>query len=411
MAMTDTHGPMVIIGAGQAGFAAAEKLRDLGYAGPITLIGAEPEPPYQRPPLSKAYLLGEMARDRLFFRPAEHFLRRDVGLCLGQQVQAILPDEVLLNDGTRLPWGKLLLATGARPRRLGVDIGGDLRGILTMRDLSDADAFRAGLQHARRLLVIGGGYVGLEAAASARKLGVEVTLVEAAPRILGRVACAETADWFRALHRDHGVDLREGVGLTRLTGKAGQLTGAILSDGQTVEADLAIVGIGVVPNAELAKDLGLTIDASLGGAISVDAHCQTSMPGVYAAGDCSALHFGPARIRLESVGNAIDQAEVAAANMLGRAMEYRARPWFWSDQYDTKLQIAGLANGYDQVVQRLGAQERSHWYFAGDRLCAVDAINAPRVFMIARRLLESGMPVDPVMIADPDFELRSLLSS
>lgn len=411
MAMTDTPGPMVIVGAGQAGFAAAEKLRDLGYAGPITLIGAEPERPYQRPPLSKAYLLGEMTRDRLYFRPVEHFARRDVDLRLGQPVQAILPDEVLLRDGTRLPRGRLLLATGARPRRLPADIGGDLRGVLTMRDLSDADAFRSGLQRARRLLVVDGGYVGLEAAASARKLGVEVTLVEAAPRILGRVACAETADWFRALHRDHGVDLREGVGLTRLTGEAGQLTGAILSDGQTVEADLAIVGIGVVPNAELAKDLGLTIDASLDGAISVDAHCQTSMPGVYAAGDCSALHFGPARIRLESVGNAIDQAEVAAANMLGRAMEYRARPWFWSDQYDIKLQIAGLANGYDRVVQRLGAQERSHWYFAGDRLCAVDAINAPRVFIIARRLLESGMPVDPVMIADPDFELRSLLSS
>lgn len=404
-------GPVMIIGAGQAGFAAAEKLRDLGHTGPVTVIGAEPVLPYQRPPLSKAYLLGEMARERLFLRPSDHYAKRQIDLMLGQSVQTIRAEtrQIVLTDGSSLPYDRLLLATGATPRRLPSAIGGNLKGVLTMRDLADADAFSTASRTARHLLVVGGGYVGLEAAASARKLGLEVTLIEAADRILKRVAAAETSAHFRALHLSHGVDLREGVGLSRLVGTAGKVMGAELSDGSKVAADLVLVGIGVTPNIALAEAAGLTTDAG----IAVDAFCQTSAPGVFAAGDCTSFPWQGRRIRLESVGNAIDQAEVAAKNMLGQRLPYHARPWFWSDQYDTKLQIAGLARDYDRVVLRPGATAaaQSIWYFAAGRLEAVDAINEPRVYMIAKRLLEAGRSVSPGLLADPASDLRSLIAA
>jgi len=405
------HGPMVIIGAGQAGFAAAEKLRDLGHTGPVTMIGAEPVPPYQRPPLSKAYLLGDMARERLFLRPTDHYAKRQIDLRLGQGVQSIRTEarQVVLKDGSSLPYDRLLLATGAAPRRLPAAIGGDLNGVLTMRDLGDADDFAEAVRTARHLLVVGGGYVGLEAAASARKLGLKVTLIEAADRILKRVASAETSAHFRALHLSHDVDLREGVGLTCLIGDSGKVVAAELSDGSIVTPDLVLVGIGVAPNVELAAQAGLTLDAG----IAVDAFCQTSAPGIFAAGDCTSFSWNTQRIRLESVGNAIDQAEVAAANMLGQNLPYHARPWFWSDQYDTKLQIAGLARDYDRVVLRPGATvaAKSIWYFAGGKLEAVDAINEPRVYMIAKRLLEAGQSPGPDLVADSTSDLRSLVAA
>ena len=402
------HGPMVIIGAGQAGFAAAEKLRDLGHTGPVTLIGAEPIPPYQRPPLSKAYLLGDMARERLFLRPADHYARRQIDLRLGQGVQAIRTEarQVVLTDGSALPYDRLLLATGATPRRLPAAMGGDLTGVLTMRDLADADAFAEAVRTAGHLLVVGGGYVGLEAAASARKLGLKVTLIEAADRILKRVASAETSAHYRALHLSHGVDLREGLGLKCLIGNGGKVVAAELSDGSTVTADLVLVGIGVAPNVAVAEAAGLTLDAG----IAVDAFCQSSAFGVFAAG---AIPWDRRRIRLESVGNAIDLAEVAAADMLWQQLPYQARPWFWSDQYDTKLQIAGLAQDYDRVVVRQGASAaaKSIWYFAAAKLEAVDAINEPRVYMIAKRLLEAGRTVSPDLVADAASDLRSLIAA
>ena len=402
---------MVIIGAGQAGFAAAEKLRDLGHTGPSTMIGAEPVPPYQRPPLSKAYLLGDMARERLFLRPTDHYAKRQIDLRLGQSVHSIRTEtrQVVLTDGSSAPYDRLLLATGAAPRRLPAAVGGDLNGVLTMRVLADADAFAEAIRTAKHLLVVGGGYVGLEAAASARKLGLKVTLIEAADRILKRVASVETSAHFRALHQSHGVDLREGVGLSCLIGSGGKVVAAELSDGSTVAADLVLVGIGVAPNVELAEEARLTLDAS----IAVDAFCQTSAPGIFAAGDCTSFPWNGRRIRLESVGNAIDQAEVAAANMLGQNLPYQARPWFWSDQYDTKLQIAGLARDYDRVVVRPSATAaaKSIWYFAGARLEAVDAINEPRVYMIAKRLLEAGQSPAPDLVADAASDLRSLIAT
>lgn len=402
-------GPVVIIGAGQAGASAAFKLRDLGHDGPITLLGAETAPPYQRPPLSKSYLLGDMARDRLLLRPEEQYVRQGIDLRTGLSAVAIRPEasEVALSDGTTLAYGRLLLATGARVRRLPDAIGGDLSGVFYMRDLADADAFSGAVRAARHLLVVGGGYVGLEAAASARKLGLKVTLIEAADRILKRVASPETAAHFRALHLAHGVDLREGIGLSRLEGRGASVQEAVLEDGSRLEVDLVLVGIGVQPNVEIAQAAGLVTQNG----IAVDAFCQTSVPGIFAAGDCASFPWRGDRIRLESVGNAIDQAEAAAANMLGRRQVYQAKPWFWSDQYDTKMQIAGLSRHFDRVVARQGPAggAQSFWYFGNDRLEAVDAINDPRAFMIARRLLEAGAPVDPGIIGDPSADLMGLL--
>lgn len=402
--------PIVVIGAGQAGFSAANRLRDLGHAGPITLVGAESEAPYQRPPLSKAYLLGDMSRDRLFLRPADYYANRNLTLRLGQTATQILPGEhkVSLSDGSNLTYQRLLLATGASPRRLPSEIGGNLEDVLVMRSLADADAMSRTLQPGRHLLVVGGGYIGLEAAASAVKLGLKVTLIEAADRILQRVAAPETSDYFRKLHLSHGVDLREGTGLSHLMGQNGKVAGAVLADGTLLSVDAVVVGIGVQPETALAEAAGLAVDNG----IRVDEFCQTSAPGIYAAGDCASFPWRGQRIRLESVGNAIDQAEAAAANMLGQASAYQAKPWFWSDQFDVKLQIAGLSRDYDRVVQRAGSgSARSFWYFQGKRLEAVDAMNDPKAFMIAKKLLENGVTFDPADIANPDSDLRALLKT
>lgn len=401
--------PIVVIGAGQAGFAAANKLRDLGHAGPITLVGDEPELPYQRPPLSKGYLLGDLSRERLFLRPADYYVTRDLTVIRGQAAQEIRTGagQVILQDGTGLRYERLLIATGARPRLLPQAMGGDLEGVLTVRSLADADAMGRAFQPGHHLLVVGGGYIGLEAAASAIKLGLRVTLIETADRILKRVAAAETSDYFRSLHLSHGVDLREGIGLSHLIGTEGRVTGAVLSNGEKLAVDVVVAGIGVLPNTKIAETAGVALENG----IRVDSFCQTSDPAIFAAGDCASFPHRGGRIRLESVGNAIDQAEAAAANMLGQTREYIAKPWFWSDQFDIKLQIAGLAGNHDSVVSRGGATAaRSHWYFRAGQLEAVDAMNDPKVFMIAKRLLESGKPVDPALVANPESDLRSLLA-
>ena len=402
--------PIVVIGAGQAGFAAANKLRDLGHTGPITLVGDEPVPPYQRPPLSKAYLLGEMTRERLFLRPPGYYADRDLTLrleCVATEIR--LPEQkVLLSDGSTLPYERLLLATGARPRALPVSVTQGFSGLLAVRNLADADALGKAFLPGQRLLVVGGGYIGLEAAASAIKLGLKVTLIEATDRILQRVAAAETSDYFRQLHLSHGVDIREGADLSHLVGDGGRVTGAVLTSGERLPADLVVVGIGVLPNVELAAAAGITI----ANGIAVDEFCRTSAPGVFAAGDCTSFPFRERRIRLESVGNAIDQAEAAAANMVGQTRPYHAKPWFWSDQYDVKLQIAGLARHYDRVVLRPGSgAARSFWYFHRDQLEAVDAMNDPKAFMLARRLLESGAAINAEAVASPAADLRSFLSA
>jgi len=399
----------VVIGAGQAGASLVAKLRTAGFSGEITLIGAEPVPPYQRPPLSKAYLLGEMEQARLYLRPETWYAEQGIALRTATEVGAIDPAArtVTLSDGETLSYDALALCTGSIPRRLPAAIGGDLGGVYTMRDLNDADTMAPEFAPGRHVLIVGGGYIGLEAAAVAAKKGLQVTLVEMSDRILGRVAAEETSDYFRTLHATHGVTIREGTGLARLTGED-QVTGAILSDGTHLEIDFAIVGVGIAPDTRLAEAAGLTLDNG----IATDAHARTSDPHIWAAGDCASFPWKGARIRLESVGNAIDMAECAALNMMGEETPYAAAPWFWSDQYDCKLQIAGLGSGFDAVHIRPGEGGAvSHWYYSGGALIAVDAMNDSRAYMVGKRLIEMGKSPDPAVIADPETNLKALLKA
>ena len=401
-----TH--VVVVGAGQAGASLVAKLRTQGYQGQITLIGAEKVPPYQRPPLSKAYLLGDMVQERLYLRPAEFYADQDISLRLDTRVTGIdaAAQTVTLSDGEDLRYDHLALTVGAHPRTLPAAIGGMLDGVFTVRDLSDADAMTPAFTAGKKVLIIGGGYIGLEAAAVASKLGLQVTLVEMADRILQRVAAPQTSDYFRALHLSHGVEIREGVGLDRLLGDTA-VTGAVLTDGTELEIDFAVVGVGINPATILAESAG--IDVSNG--ITTDSHGRTSDPRIWAAGDCASSLFHGQTIRLESVGNAIDQAEVVAVNIAGGDQAYAPKPWFWSDQYDCKLQIAGLNIGYTDVYTRMGEARgvQSNWYYKGDTLLAVDAMNDARNYMIGKRLIEAGRSPDPALITDPATDMKALL--
>ena len=396
---------IVIIGAGQAGSSLAIKLRALGYQGTVTLIGEEPYAPYQRPPLSKTYLLGEMALERLYLRPEEVYRDQNIELRLGTQVTAIDPVAQVISLGAEtLSYDQLALTAGSTPRLLPEAIGGRLKNVFAVRGLADVDAMRPAFERGGHVLIIGGGYIGLEAAAVAAKRGLKVTLVEMADRILQRVACAQTSDYFRALHQSHGVTLLEGVGLSSLTG-TDHVTAAILSNGTTLDIDFALVGVGIQPNTQLADAAGLTLNNG----IETNALGQTSQSKIWAAGDCASFPYQGERIRLESVPNAIDQAEVVAANMLGAQKAYHATPWFWSDQYDVKLQIAGLNQGFENVVTRIGEAGRSHWYYKAGQVLAVDAMNDPRAYMVAKRLIEAGKTADPALVADPGSDLKALL--
>ncbi|KIC28456.1 NAD(P)/FAD-dependent oxidoreductase [Leisingera sp. ANG-M6] len=400
---------IVVIGAGQAGSSLVAKLRKDGFDGEITLIGAEAALPYQRPPLSKAYLLGEMELERLFLRPESFYSENNITLKLGQRVTAIDPaaKTVSLEDEV-ISYDQLALTTGSDPRRLPAAIGGDLDGVYVVRGLTDVDAMAPNVTEGKRALIVGGGYIGLEAAAVCAKRGVQVKLVEMADRILQRVAAPETSDFFRNLHSGQGVDIREGVGLERLEGEDGKVTRAVLSGGEVLDVDFVVVGVGITPSSQLAEMAGLELDNG----IKVDAKGRTSDASVWAAGDCASFPFQGNRIRLESVPNAIDQAEVVAQNMLGADKDYIATPWFWSDQYDVKLQIAGLNTGYDNVVTRQGeGSQVSFWYYKGDQLVAVDAMNDPRAYMVAKRLIDAGKTADKAVAADPAADLKPLLKA
>jgi len=398
---------VVVIGAGQAGASLVSKLRDEGYQDAITLVGDEPVPPYQRPPLSKKYLLGEMSAERLYLRPERYYSDARIDLRLGTPVTGIdrAARAVVFGD-ERLDYAHLVLATGSVPRRLPASIGGDLGGVHVVRTLADVDRMSPGFGPGARLLIVGGGYIGLEAAAVAASRGMDVTLVEMADRILGRVAAPETADYFRALHQRHGVDLREGVGLERLSGDQ-HVHAACLSDGTELEVDMVIAGVGIVPDTRLADLAGLEVDDG----VAVDAQGLTSDPAIWAVGDCASFPYQGGRLRLESVPNAIDMAECVAGNIMGAETEYVPKPWFWSDQYDVKLQIAGLNTGYDRIVTRKAGTATSFWYYRGDRLLAVDAMNDPRAYMVGKRLIEGGKTADPAIVADPAADLKSLLTS
>lgn len=406
----DIPAHVVLVGGGHGAAALVSGLRRAGYGARITLISDEPVVPYHRPPLSKKYLADALPVEQILIRPPAWYAEQNVELRLGARVERIdrAQRRVRLAGGECVAYDNLVLLTGARPKRLPAEIGGDLSGVLSMRSVADADALAPHLVEHRRVLVVGGGYIGLEAAAVARSKGLKVTLIEAAPRILQRVAAPATSDYFRALHTAHGVVLHEGLGLKRLIGEGGVVNGAELADGQRIDVDLVLVGIGVVPNVELAAQAGLEVDNG----VVVDAQCRTSDPSILAAGDCASFRFRGRHIRLESVQNANDAGAVAAQNIAGPPKDYVPLPWFWSDQYDCKLQIAGLNMGYDETLVRPGKTERSLsvWYFQGEQLLAVDAMNDAAAFVVAKKLLDKGATVPKAAVLDPAAQFKDWLA-
>ena len=402
-------GRLVVAGGGQAAFALVAKLRALKDERPITIVAGEASFPYQRPPLSKKYLLREMDLDRLLYRPAEWYGEHDIDIRLSTTVAAVdrAARKVTLSDGSVLDYETLAIATGSTPRRLPDAVGGNLDGVYVVRDFTDADKLADEMKPGRRALIIGGGYIGLEAAAVARSLGLEVTVIEMADRILQRVASAATSSIVRDIHTVRGVDIREGTGLTRLIGTNGRVTAAELTDGTTLPVDLVIVGIGVIANDALAHDAGLAV----ANGILVDEFGRTEDPAVHAMGDCAVLPFKGLNIRLESVQNAVDQAEAVAALLAGGTSAYEPKPWFWSDQYDVKLQIAGFGLGHDETVVRAGQREGSVsvWYFRQGRFIAVDAINDAKAYVTGKKLLDLGKNPDRTILEDPTADLKTLL--
>ena len=403
---------VIIVGTGHGGAQAAIALRQAGFEGSILMLGRDSEPPYERPPLSKEYFAGDKPFERIMIRPLQFWADKQVDLRLGCEVTAIDPAAhcLTLADGSSLEYGKLIWAAGGDPRRLSCE-GADLAGVHGVRNRADVDAMSAELAAgASRVVVIGGGYIGLEAAAVLRKFGCEVTLVEMLPRVLARVAGPELSAFYEADHRAHGVDLRLETGVEGLTGDNGKVTGVTLSTGETIPADMVVVGIGIVPCVAPLLSAG----ASGGNGVDVDEFCRTTLDDVYAIGDCAAhasVHADGAVIRLESVQNANDMATVTAKHICGEAVPYRAFPWFWSNQYDLKLQTAGLSIGYDATVVRGDPAERafSVIYLKNGRVIALDCVNMVKDYVQGRKLVEAQATPDPARLADPEVPLKELL--
>lgn len=398
---------IVIIGGGQAAVQASQSLRKHGYDRPITIVADEDVAPYQRPPLSKAFLKGDMARERLALKPEKFYQDREIDLRLG--VKALKLDRqnkrVELSMGEALPYEKLILATGATPRVLPLP-GAELENVVTLKTIADTDRLRPLLAEGKRLMVIGGGYIGLECAATARTLGLQVTLVERMPRLLARVTSEPVSAFFHEMHASEGVSLRYEEDVTALVGENGAVTGVKLASGETVQADMVLVGIGVVPNQQLGEEAGLACENG----ILTDLDGLTSDPYIYAIGDC-ACHPVPGygdRIRLESVHNAMDQGDKAAAHICRAPRPVGETPWFWSDQYDVKLQTVGLFNGFDDYVVRGAVSDRKYsvFYFKQGKLLAVDSINDVPSYMAAKQILKLGIPLSIVDAGTPDYSLK-----
>ncbi|WP_322011926.1 NAD(P)/FAD-dependent oxidoreductase [Paraburkholderia sp. J12] len=397
---------VVIVGAGHAGGNAAALLRQYGFEGRVVLVGAEPVPPYHRPPLSKAYLKGETDVERLWLKPRAFYDENRIELVLGAAATALdaAGKTLTLADGRQIAWDKLILATGSVPRALAIP-GHDLHGVVALRSLADADVLRERVQPGEKLVVIGAGYIGLEAAAAARQLGHDVTVLEAAPRVLGRVTGEAVSAFYAGEHRAKGVDLRLGAQIAAFVGEAGKLRGVQLADGEIVPATLALVGIGIAPDVALAQQAGLVCTNG----VQVDDDARTSDPDIYAIGDCASrplAHYGRTG-RLESVHNAVEQAKLAAAAIVGKPRPACDAPWFWSDQYDLKLQTVGLLEGYDETVVRgdPAARRFAVYYLKGRTLLAVDAVNAMPDFLCGKKLVGSGKPLDLDALRDPATDI------
>ncbi len=402
---------IVIVGAGHGGAQAAVSLRQRGFTGSVALVGEEAWPPYERPPLSKEYLSGDKPFERILIRPAGFWAERQVDLLPNTRVTAVDPDrrEVAAADGSAIGYGSLIWAAGGRARRLAC-AGGALPGVHGIRDRGDVDRLVAELASAERVCVVGAGYIGLEAAAVLTKLGKRVTVLEAQPHVLARVAGADLSRFYEAEHRARGVDLRLGAQVARIEERNGRAGAVRLADGGEVPCDLVIVGIGIVP----AVDPLLAAGAQGGNGVAVDAHCRTSLAHVFAIGDCALhanAHADGAEVRVESVGNANDMAATAARALTGDPQPFDAVPWFWSNQYDLKLQTVGLSAGHDRAVLRGRPEERSFSvvYLRNGRVVALDCVNATRDYVQGRALVVGRTVADPDRLADPDTPLKSLV--
>jgi 3-phenylpropionate/trans-cinnamate dioxygenase ferredoxin reductase component len=402
--------PIVIIGAGQAGGQTAVSLRLMGYDGPLVLVGDEAHPPYERPPLSKAFFSGETALERLYLKKPDYYGQHKIELRLSTRATGIdrAGKTVIFEDGSRLAYDKLVLATGSRTRRLSVP-GADLKGVKYLRTIADVEAIKAAVSPGVKVAVVGGGYIGLEVAASLTKLGVIPTVIEALDQVMGRVMAPKIAHVFEEVHRAHGVDIRLKTGVTAFeSAKAdpSRLAAVMTSTGEPVPADLAIVGIGILPETALADAAGLEIDNG----IVVDDCGRTKDPAIFAAGDCTNHPNAllDRRLRLESVQNAVSQGKSAAAAMIGKPVPYAEIPWFWSDQYDLKLQIVGLSDRSDEVVIRGSLADRkfSACYLRGGVFVAIDCVNALRDFGAAKKLIAARARPDPERLADPNVALK-----
>ena len=401
---------IVIAGAGHAAGQAVATLRQQGFDGQIVLIGDEPHLPYQRPPLSKKFLAGELAPERLYFKPASFYEDPQIELHLETRITAIdrKARQLHVDGGDGLAYDKLLIATGARARDLPVP-GVDLQGVHSLRTIADVDGIRNDLDSARRVVIVGAGYIGMEVAAVIRMLGLDVTVVEMTDRVMSRVVSPEISDFFQIEHTNRGVKLRLGTSVTALHGKR-RVRHVETNEGDEIPADLVVIGIGIVPNTELADEAGLDVDDG----IIVDDRCCTSDPDIYAIGDCTRHPndiYGKS-LRLESVHNALEQARTAAANLCGSETHYSQVPWFWSDQYELKLQIAGLSEGYDDVVIRGNPAEKqfSCIYLRDGRLIAVDAVNSPKDFMQSKALIAEHALMMMDGLADPAQGLKDLVA-
>lgn len=403
---------VIIVGAGHAGANAAITLRQAGFAGSIAMIGEEMELPYERPPLSKEYFAGEKAFERILIRPAKFWEEREVAMLPGRRVVAVDPQHRRIStaDGAHFTYGELIWATGGHPRTLPVP-GGDLPGVQGVRTREDADRMKAAAETAGQIVVIGGGYIGLEAAAVLAKAGKKVVVLEALDRVLARVAGADLSRFYEQEHRAHGVDIRLGVAVEAIEGDT-HATGVRLASGERIAADLVIVGIGIIPAVEPL----LVAGAAGGNGVKVDAFCRTSLPHIHAVGDCAAhtnRYAAGAVIRLESVQNANDQAATAAKDICGKAEPYDAVPWFWSNQYDLRLQTVGLSIGHDRAVLRGDPTTRSFSvvYLREGRVIALDCVNATKDYVQGKALVMAGAAIAPEALADAARPLKELAAA
>jgi 3-phenylpropionate/trans-cinnamate dioxygenase ferredoxin reductase subunit len=399
---------IVIAGAGHAAGQLVATLKQQKFAGQIVLVGDEPYLPYQRPPLSKKFLSGDLDAERLYVKPESFYADTQIETRLNCSISTLDPESRVLKteSGDTIGYDKLVLALGSRVRKLSID-GADLDGVHYLRSIADVDAIRAELGERKKAVIIGAGYIGLEVAAVLRQLGVDVTVIEMAERVMSRVVSPEISDFYQIEHANHGVKLRLSTGITAFHGES-RVSAVETADGEMLAADFVVVGVGVLPNTELATAAGLQVENG----IVVDDQCQTSDPDIYAIGDCTAHPNAiyDRRLRLESVQNALEQARTAASNICGKEAHYTEVPWFWSDQYDLKLQIAGLSTGYDEVVIRGNPADRAFacLYLRDGKLIATDAVNSPRDFVQSKAIIAARLPVDREQLADVSIALKDL---